>query len=251
MRIALFIDEHLIVNVSTDSSGQFVISIESTDLVAGSHTLRAAFLEHGVIWRYCDADVNFVITKLSRAKYPFFPFFPGWHTGPPTQVVYLFFGPYAYYVWLLMLVVLAIIVKTIQTRKARASAPKDLVVATPLSEPEVAFAAASAVEQADEVVDWTASSESPRDPNARIVWLYNMLLEFLRRKRKVTITDDMTHWEVARLLRSLGYPKDSVERVTILFERAFYSGSALSDVDSVGMSVAMDRVRAGGVPDAR
>ena len=250
-RIALFIDDRLMLNGSTDSSGQFAISIPSTNLTGGTHTLRAAFVEHGVIWRYSEVDVNFVITKYRRGQYPFFPFFPGWQTGPPEEIVYVFFGPYAYYVWLLMLVVLAIIVKTVQVRRARASAPKDTIVAMPLAEPGAAQAVAASAAHADIFTDWTSTTDTPRDPNGRIVWLYNMLLEFLRRKRKVTITDDMTHWEVARLLRSLGYPRDSVERVTILFERAFYSGMVLSDVDSVGMSVAMDRVRAGGVGDAR
>lgn len=251
MRIALFIDDQLKMNVSTDENGQFAISIESTNLTGGTHTLRAAFVQHGLVWRYCDADVNFVITKFRSGKYPFFPFFPGWQTGPPEEIVYLFFGPFAYYVWLLMLVVLAIIIKTLQARKVRSSAPKDVIVATPLTDLSGAPELASPSEPAYALADWTAIPDSPRDPNARIVWLYNMLLEFLRRKRKVTITDDMTHWEVARLLRSLGYPRDSVERVTLLFERAFYSGSALTDVDSVGMSVAMDGVRAGGVRNAR
>ena len=251
-KIALYIDGQLMMNVSTDDNGQFAISIPSTGLMGGTHTLRASFSEHGIVWRYCDADVSFIITKLRRGQYPFFPFFPGWHIGPPEEIVYLFFGPYAYYFWLLMLVVLAIIVKTLQTRRARAKAPKDLTVATPLEDIAIAAAAESAISLAEHPEDWPSSAaDSPRDPNGRIVWLYNMLLEFLRRKRKVTITDDMTHWEVARLLRSLGYPRDSVDRVTILFEKAFYSGAVLSDVDSVGMSVAMDGLRAGGAPNAR
>ena len=248
-RIALLIDEHLALNVTTDEAGQFAISIPSTDLAGGTHTLRAAFADHGVIWRYCDADVNFVITKLRRAQYPFFPFFPGWQTGPQETIPYLFFGPYAYYFWLLMLAVLAVIVRTLQARRARSSSPRTTVVEVPLAAMAAGVEAASP--SPEQFVDWTAAPESPRDPNARIVWLYGMLLEFLRKKRKVTITEDMTHWEVARLLRSLGYPRDSVERVTILFERAFYSGSALSDIDSVGMSVAMDGVRAGGAENAQ
>jgi len=249
--IALFIDGKIMLNVSTDPEGHFAISIPSKDLVGGTHILRAAFVSHGIVWRYCEAEVTFVMTKLSPAKYPFFPSFPGWNMGPPETFIYLFFGPYAYYVWLFMLMLLVIIVKTLQIRKVRASASKQGLVATPIADLEAAaLAAGAAATSATDISDWTTGKESPRDPNGRIVWLYNMLLEFLRRKRRVTITDDMTHWEVARLLRTLGYPRDNVERVTLLFERAFYSGTAMSDVDSVGMSVAMDGLRTGGARDA-
>ena len=49
----------------------------------------------------------------------------------------------------------------------------------------------------------------------------------------------MTHWEVAKLLESLGYPSRLVKNVTVLFERAFYSGTHLSDEDTVEMSTSV------------
>jgi hypothetical protein len=54
----------------------------------------------------------------------------------------------------------------------------------------------------------------------------------------------MTHWEVARILKALGFPVRPVERATILFEEALYSGESLSDEDAVMMSTALtDLVR--------
>ncbi len=249
-RVAIYIDDGFVLNATTDSLGKFALSIPSKELAGGTHTLRVAFDSHGEVWRYCDAELPFLITTLHRADYPFFPFFPGWQTMPPDEIVYLFFGPYAYYVWLFMLVVFAIIVKTNQMRKARANLKKASIVEAPITEPPMAESTGTAA-ATDRIPDWASSSESPLDPNSRIVWLYTMLIEFLRKKKRITITDDMTHWEVARLLRKLGYPKDSVERVTFLFEKAFYSGDRMSDVDSVGMSVAMDGLRMGGAKDAQ
>ena len=249
-KIALFVDDTLVMNVTTDAQAEFAIYLPSTNLSAGTHTLRAAFMEHGTIWRYCDASVVFAMTKLRQGGYPFFPFFPGWNMGPDETIPYLFFGPYAYYFWLLMLAVLAMMVKTLQARKARVAAPKRDTVAIPIAEGASGGALAAGVSPTDAYNDWP-TYEGPRDPNGRIVWLYNLLLEFLQRKRRVTITEDMTHWEVARLLRTLGYPKESVERVTVLFERAFYSGAALTDVDSVRMSVEIDGIRTGGVETAQ
>lgn len=246
--LAIYIDDRFILNTTTDSVGEFALSVSSTDLAGGAHTIRIAFDRHGVVWRYSEVEQTFLITKMRKGDYPFFPFFPGWDKMPPDQIVYLFFGPYAYYVWLLMLMVLVVAVKTVQMSKSRMAARKSSVIKL-IAEPHPEASAVPIF--TDSMPDWTSVPEGPIDPNSRIVWLYNMLIEFLRRKRKITITDDMTHWEVARLLKKLGYPKESVERVTVLFERAFYSGSELTDVDSVGMSTAMDGIRRGGVSDAQ
>ncbi len=250
-RLAIYIDDILVQNASTDVLGEFALSLSSKDLAGGTHTLRVAFESHGVVWRYSEAEVPFLITTLQKRPYPFFPVFPGWQTGPPSTIKDLFFGPYAYYVWLFMLAVLAIIVKTSQTRKARATRRKESVVEPIIAAPTLNLTTSAATGSDLALPDWSSATDSPLDPNSRIIWLYNLLIEFLRKKRRITITDDMTHWEVARLLRKLGYPKESVEKVTYLFEKAFYSGDDMTDVDSVGMSIAMDGLRAGGVKDAQ
>ncbi len=46
----------------------------------------------------------------------------------------------------------------------------------------------------------------------------------------------MTHWEAARMMKTFGYPSAPVEKATILFEMALYSGEDLSDTDTVVMS---------------
>jgi hypothetical protein len=238
--ITVYLDDRIMANLTTDSNGDFAFSIPSEGVPGGTHTLRAAFLHRDVVWRYSDTQLSFVISKYHQTKYPFFPFFPGWNTGPNLGIPYLFFGPNAYYTWLFMLLILGVIVKTLQIRRRRAESPRANPLATsPLpggmaleeQAPEAAFS-----------IDALTSSllaESPKDPNSQIIWYYHGLIDFMRRKRRVTIVDSMTHWEVAKLLKTLGYPKDGVERITVLFEKAFYSGSVLSDVDAVSMSAAM------------
>jgi hypothetical protein len=72
-------------------------------------------------------------------------------------------------------------------------------------------------------------------PNEKVVWHYNHMISFLRRRRRVGIEDNMTHWEVARLLQSLGYPENTTKNATILFEKAFYSGATMSEADVIQM----------------
>ena len=251
--MTIYLDDNIVINVTTDPSGEFAFSIPSEGVPGGTHTLRAAFLHRDVVWRYSDAQLSFVISKLHQVKYPFFPFFPGWQTGPNLEIPYLFFGPNAYYTWLFMLLILVVIVKTLQIRKRRVeSARANPLARSPLPDsmaleelaPEAAFSV--------EALTSSLGADSPKDPNSQIIWYYHGLLDFMRKKRRVTIVDSMTHWEVAKLLKTLGYQKDGVERITVLFEKAFYSGSVLSEVDAVSMSAAMSGLMAptGGVARA-
>lgn len=250
--VTIFIDDVYIENVTTQSSGEFAIAIPVGDLERGSHIIRASFQYRDPMWRYCEAEDTFVITSLKPSPYPFFPFFPGWEGGPIERFPYLFFGENAYYTWLFIIIVVAVLVKAVQSRRAkRKEISKELLVEeAPIGalEPDLI---AQAMAEGDKMFD-SLLLHSPSDPNGRIVWYYNSLIAFLTRRRKITIADSMTHWEVAKLLKSLGFPADNVEKVTVLFERAFYSGSLLNDLDSVSMSVAMDALRGrkvgGGAP---
>ena len=239
-QITIFLDDNVVLNVTTDSRGEFAFSIPSDGVPGGTHTLRAAFLHRDIIWRYSDAEVSFVLGKYHQGKYPFFPFFPGWHTGTNLEIPYVFFGPYAYYTWLFILLILGAIIKTLQIRKRRLEeASANPLAVAPLTDAVSAYAAAPEAAFSMEALEGRLPLEGPMDPNGQIIWYYHGLLDFLRKKRRVTIADSMTHWEVAKLLKTLGYPKEGVERITVLFEKAFYSGRVLSDDDAVSMSAAM------------
>jgi hypothetical protein len=88
------------------------------------------------------------------------------------------------------------------------------------------------------------AADGPTDANERIVWYYQRLLAFLSAKANIAIKTSMTHWEVAKILKILGFPVKPVDRATLLFERALYSGVSLTDDDAVMMSTALtDLVR--------
>jgi hypothetical protein len=89
----------------------------------------------------------------------------------------------------------------------------------------------------------TLEARPPDDPNAKVVWMYNNLLQFLAGKRRVTIMDNMTHWEIARFLKMIGYPTRAVERLTQLFEKAFYSGSEISEDEVERMSDLSEEIK--------
>jgi len=234
--ITIYLDDYRVINVTTDSSGNFAFSIPSNGVSSGTHTLRAAFLYRDVKWRYSDAQLSFNISNPHQAKHPFFP---------RIDPVDLFLGPYAYLTWLFLLLIIAVIVRTLQIRKRRAKSPQpNPLVAKPLFESRALEERMPVGAFSFDDLARSLPAETPKDPNSQIIWYYHALIDFMRKKRRVTIVDSMTHWEVAKLLKTLGYQKDGVERITVLFEKAFYSGRVLSEVDAVSMSAAMSGLMA-------
>lgn len=235
--ITLSVDGSVVENLTTDSYGRFSFRIPTEGLAVGAHTLKAQFLQRDIIWRYSEDTIGFTVTGTKQAQYPFFPAIPGWgKLGPPDIFVYLFIGPNAYYFWLLMLLLAGIIVKTYQIstrRKAVAGEQARAISAIEIAPEPVPGPAPTAEEFALEL---SLSPTSPSTPNERIVWYYHRLLSFLTRRDRLPFMTSMTHWEVARLMKTLGYPSAPVEKATVLFEMALYSGQNLSDTDTVLMS---------------
>jgi hypothetical protein len=239
--ITLSVDGIDVANITTDAKGDFAFSISTKNMTVGAHTLRAAFLHHESMWRYSQDEKGFSVYGLKKAPYPFWPFIPHWGgLSPPSTFPELFIGDFAYITWLLVLVVLFIAIRILQVNKRRKEFPsvsesehlEPLVETTAPQSPLMPMSEDFALELA-------RAQEAPSNPNARIVWYYHSLLSFLTRKRRVSLTSSMTHWEVARLLTALGFSFNQVEAATVLFERAFYSGTSLTESDAVRMSSAL------------
>ena len=235
--VTISIDGNAMVNTTTNSKGGFAFSIPALSLSTGSHTLTAEFLNRAYIWRYSKADVDFTITAPKHTKYPFLPVIPGWgEMSPNILIPDLFFGKNAYLTWLLVLTLIAIAFRVYQQSKAR---DRKAMAKTDLLEPlDFASPPPLSVEpfNLDDFVAELSSHAAPANPNERIIWYYQRLLGFLTRRQKITFRSSMTHWEVAKMLDSLGYPQAPVESATVLFEHALYSGAMLTEDDSVKMS---------------
>ncbi len=229
--LSLYVDGEHIQDVRTDEDGVFAYSIGIENMSAGTHVLRAAFELREDVWRYSEAEASFVIVAQSYMDYPFFPWIPGWDIGFSDQIPYLFFGENAYYTWMFIILVIGIVVKAFQVRKARRA---EKALEAPPSEDALEEGAGT---EPQEARDWSPerAPEWLTGPNEKVVWHYARMISFLRRRRRVGITDNMTHWEVARLLQSLGYPETTTTRVTVLFEKAYYSGATLSEADVIQM----------------
>jgi len=248
-KITIFIDGQETVNVTTYANGEFSFTIETYEMTVGTHSIRAVFLYRDNMWRYSEDEQAFTLyVPQPTKKYPFWPYIPGWGgISPPQDFADLFFGKYAYYTWLLIVIVIGISIKTLQIRKMRKEREaKELPEKIEALEPVIEELDIEERERRLEEIALEAKRalEAPSNPNDRIVWYYNQLMKFLRRDRSISIMESMTHWEVARLLGALEYPFGIVERVTMLFERALYSGSALSVADTEVMSEAVDQVKA-------
>ncbi|MEM4277419.1 MAG: DUF4129 domain-containing protein [Thermoplasmata archaeon] len=251
--VTLLVDGVELLNVTTREDGSFAYTIETEDIPAGGHTLKAAFLYRDAVWRYCEDEESFTIYTLKPGEYPFWPHIPGWGgMFPVEEFPYLFFGKYAYITWLLIIVLIGLLVRLLQMRSARkAAAEKKALTAMlePLEKTEAGPTQAATA--ADFAAELASKAAEPSTPNERIIWYYRALLNFLSNRRRIGLRESMTHWEVARFLRMLGYPQTAVERVTILFERALYSGAQLTEADTVMMSSNLTLiVSKGGTPGA-
>jgi len=246
--ITLFIDGVERDNATTDVNGMFTFSIPSTNLSRGAHELRAAFIHREIMWRYSEATESFIILSPNQVKNPLFP---GWDTDLGITIPDLFFGKYAYYTWLLVLLAVGVTIKTVQARRSRAQKEKADLDRVQKLEPEPAPRKGLGIN--DFALESGTRPSGPYDPNEMVVQYYNRLLGFLRRKRRVAIPDSMTHRELASFLQSIGYSKTYVQRVTDLFEKAMYSGSQLSEDEAVRMTTDVSRIvgeSRGGAPNA-
>jgi hypothetical protein len=224
-------------NATTNVRGEFVFSIDDTTLAVGTHTITAELLFRDVAWRYSFDTEAFTIVAMKPYKYPFWPFIPGWRDlGPATQFPDLFFGPSGYITWLFLLLVLGAIIKSLQVRRALASrrAAKEKLAA--MSEHfELPIAAAGTPSAPSFGGAASAGSEPPAEPNALIVWYYNKLMRFLVTRIRIGIAPTMTHREIATMLWKVGYPFKIVDGVTMLFEKAMYSGTQTTGPETDSM----------------
>jgi hypothetical protein len=228
--VSLYIDGVYVQDVVTQEDGKFAFSMPASEYGKGTHLLQAAFDHRDPVWRYSEAEASFTVIVPGYGDYPFFPWIPGWDIGLTEEIPYLFFGEYAYFTWLFIIMVIAIVVKALQVRKARRlQAAEHALPATPTPEEVEEARAEDTGTKPEPAPDWLANS------NEKVVWHYNRMVAFLKERRKVGVTDNMTHCEVAKLLMSLGYPPNSTKNVTLLFERAYYSTDSLSEADVIQM----------------
>jgi hypothetical protein len=197
------------------------------------------------MWRHSEVEAEFVVYKTERtAKYPFWPIIPGWGgLGAPPEIAYnLFFGDYAYFGWLLLIAVIAVVAKTVRMR--RATVARKTALAAALSGSGVGgsglFGSRAEHEDRPDLFDQV---EPPENPNDRIVWSYNYLLRFLAKNRRVHIGRSMTHREIAKMLEAIGYPPNLVSRVTSLFEMARYSGVPMTESEMSTMGSIVEQIK--------
>jgi hypothetical protein len=186
--------------------------------------------------------VAFAIVTPTRGQYPFFPVMPGWGTGPATTFPYLFFGENAYYTWLFVLLAIGIAIRTMQARKTRAEKKRLAIEAGTIHDIEPDLEKGRGITIDDLALESGSRPKGSYNPNEIVVQYYVRLIGFLRRKRKVSIPDSMTHRELASFLQSLGYQETYVRRVTELFEKAMYSGGRVSEDEAVRMTTDVSHI---------
>lgn len=251
--IAISIDGVVVANLTTGADGEFAFTIDSEQLAIGGHTLSAALGSRDPIWRYSQDEEGFVVKWYKEGGYPFWPVIPGWGGIPGDLIPYLFIGKNAYFFWLLLLAFTGVMIRLLQMRK-RALRREAAMRSEELEPMDSAMrASGAAAAPPTDAFELPPPTEGPSNPNERIVWYYQRFLAFLLRKGWPGLRASMTHREVARVLKAFGYPQDPVEDATMLFERALYSGTRMTNEDAIQMSAAMTNlVRPGsrGVRDA-
>ena len=242
--VTLYVDGRQVANVTTNSDGEFHFLLAASSVGSGSHTILASFQYRDEIWKYSQDEKGFSVYVQKKVEYPFFPFIPGWGGGGVSETFpELFIGEHAYYAWLLILALVFIVVRVLQTRRKERSRKVPFAVnlesIDKVVQPEQPSVPVTEDVFASEIM---REEGSPKNPNERVALYYRNLIIFLARKRNIPVKASATHWELARLLWSLGYPRNATERATILFERALYSGRNLTDEDVVLMSSALSDI---------
>ena len=241
--VTLYVDGRQVANVTTDSEGRFHFSLAASSVGSGSHTILASFQYRDDIWKYSQDEKGFSVYVQKKVEYPFFPFIPNWGGGIPETIPDLFFGEHAYYAWLLVLALVFIVVRVLQTRRKEKSRKAPSAINLESLDKVIQHEQPSVPVTEDVFASEIMREEgSPKNPNERVALYYRNLIIFLARKRNIPVTASSTHWELARLLWSLGYPRNATERATVLFERALYSGRNLTDEDVVLMSTALSDI---------
>jgi len=242
MNVTLSIDGIVLINATTNDTGSFAFSIPAYTLSIGSHHIQVDFNPPNSYWRTSHDEAEFLIYIVEKTdKYPFWPIIPGWG-GVPFTASDLFFGQYAYYFWLLVIATIGAVVKALQMHK-------QLKVRRWTNEQKALEQMKVDLRAAEMDIKDLAPARSiefdgpPNTPKELIVWNYNSFLRFLSQERKVGIRDSMTHWEIARLLGSLGYSESLVEKMTSLFELARYSGTNVTDTDMMVMVYHVDQLK--------
>ncbi|UCE44930.1 MAG: hypothetical protein JSU93_05940 [Methanobacteriota archaeon] len=245
--ITLSVDGTVITNVTTDPAGVFAFSIETEDMDIGAHVLTARFIDRDPYWRSSEDSARFSIIGPSYSDYPFLPWIPGWDVGGglQEQIPYLFFGEYAYVTWLFIILVVGIVIKALQVRGKRL-APRSVLESIAAKGTEAPASRNGKISPSPErMPDWLVS------PNDKVIWHYHNLMAYLKGDFRIGISNNMTHWEVASLIESLGYPRGDAAKVALIFERAQYSGSVSSEDDVRQMnSSSLNIRRSGGVRPA-
>lgn len=250
--VSMYMDDVLINNHTTDENGSFAFSHRTTGISAGSHVLSVAYEAEGVQWRNASDSEIFTVITYEKAKYPFFPWIPDWGMGFVDEIPDLFFGEHAYYTWLLILLVVGLAMRALTVRRSKREA-RDLDAERRRAYEDMRARnglSMGGAKAPSSLLD--RFGEEPDMPHDSVIWHYSRLVDFLRRRRRVALAGSMTHWEIARLLMAIGYPRQATNKVTMLFERAFYSGSGVSgeDADQMRSSVREIMDHAGGAGSA-
>jgi len=250
MPVGLSLDGTQMLNVTTGADGAFSFAMETLNLSVGTHVISAEFLGRSEVLRYCINETAFTLTADDDSdQFPFWPFIPGWSGGPPEAVYNVFFGEFAYVTWLAIVIVVVAMARTVRTRRAVMQSRVE-AASRPRKAAQPSMSAAALRPEEMMMASLIEGVGPPGDPNSRIVWEYRRLVSYLASRRMIALRASMTHREIAKVLGTLGYPKDVVDQATGLFEAAFYSGRRLSvsDMERMVESVSvLRRVGGGGV----
>ncbi len=258
--IRFIIDDRYFTSTITSDNGTYKMTENSEDIGKGTHV---AFAEHdgvGTPWFHTRSEeVTFTITEKKSSN-----IFPGIETSPKDIFDSIkdfftgpfldflknaFFGELAWLAWMILalLIVLAYYgYKRLQFRiwanrlrqmdSQRVSIFENKVVTAkmrPLSTLPAAQSKSLMKATLWRLIDTLLGSMPPKDA---VVIGYQKFIQFLRTDRDATVDNSLTHREIQTELVFMGYPKETIGKVTNIYEKAMFTDRDVTIEDALGFA---------------
>ena len=258
--IRLIVDDRYFTSTVTLDNGTFVIASDSEDIGKGDHV---AFVEHdgiGTIWFYTKSnEVVFTITdKESPNIFPgvdtnpkdFFDAIKDFFTGTFLDFLKdLFFGELAWLAWIILIIIIVLAYFVYKKLRERVWAKRLRDIGsqkTPVFEAKIVkekvrpLSTLPATQSKKlmkatlwRLIDSLLGSMSPKDA---VVIGYQKFLQFLVTDRNASVDNSLTHREIQSELVFMGYPKETVGKITNVYEKAMFTEHDVTIEDALGFA---------------
>lgn len=245
--IGIVLDGTMLLVLSTNATGQFTAVLRAEDIGSGTHVMYAEHNGTGTVWFPTRSpDVSFTISPEQGGG-----IFPG--IVEPEDIIHfieeLLFGEYALFFWSILIIIIVAAYLLYRRHKENVRRRAEQLSKALIYEPQIVFPKVRplATEKqgfAKKLAESTLARFidnllGSMDPRNAIILGYNRFLHFLGSEMEEPMEPSLTHLEIQDELVFIGYPKETVGRVTRTYEKAMFTVREVTVEDALGFADAL------------